>query len=207
MITWFIIGATAVISYLAFQNAELFGKLQFNAAQIIHRKEYYRLISHAFIHANWPHLVVNMMVLYFFGDNVEGYIRYYFGNKATAYFLLLYFGGILAANLWSLIKHKNNYYYNAVGASGAVSAVLFTFIFFNPWEPLYLFMILPIPGILFAAGYLFYSYQMSKKQGDNVAHDAHFLGAIFGFIFPILLKPNLFDNFISNLFSFLWWSL
>jgi len=203
MITFFIIGVTAVISYITFSNRELANKLQFNAAQIIHRKEYYRLVSHAFIHANWIHLNVNMMVLYFFGRNIEAYLAYYFGNKATAYFLLLYLGGILASNGWSLIKHKNNYYYNAVGASGAVSAVLFATIFFQPWEPLYLFAVLPIPGILFAIGYLFYSYQMGKKQNDNVAHDAHFLGAVFGFIFPILLKPNLFDRFIDNLFSFL----
>ncbi|MCY1719597.1 rhomboid family intramembrane serine protease [Prolixibacteraceae bacterium Z1-6] len=203
MITWFIIGVTAVVSYIAFQNHELSNKLQFNAAKIIHQKEYYRLISHAFIHANWPHLVVNMMVLYFFGRNIEAYFGYYFGNNATAYLLLLYFGGILASNIWSLIKHKNNYYYNAVGASGAVSAVLFATIFFQPWEPLYLFAILPIPGILFALGYLLYSYQMSKKQKDNVAHDAHFLGAVFGFVFPILLKPDLFERFIDHLFSFL----
>lgn len=203
MITYFIIGVTAVISYIAFSNHELANKLQFNAAQIIHRKQYYRLVSHAFIHANWTHLIVNMMVLYFFGRNSEAYLGYYFGNKATAYFLLLYFGGILASNGWSLIKHKNNYYYNAVGASGAVSAVLFATIFFQPWEPLYLFAVLPIPGILFAIGYLFYSYQSSKKKNDNVAHDAHFLGAVFGFIFPILLNPSLFDRFIDNLFSFL----
>ena len=203
MIVWFIIGVTVVVSYIAFQNRELSAKLQFNAAQIIHSKEYYRLVSHAFIHANWSHLGVNMLVLYFFGRNTVVYFDHYFGNKATAYFLLLYFGGILASNIWSLIKHKNNYYYNAVGASGAVSAVLFATIFFQPWEPLYLFAIIPIPGILFAAGYLFYSYQMSKKQSDNVAHDAHFLGAVFGFIFPILLKPDLFTHFIHNLFSFL----
>ncbi|MEN8118376.1 MAG: rhomboid family intramembrane serine protease [Bacteroidota bacterium] len=209
MINWLIIGVTALTSYLAFQNANLMGKLQFNAAQIIHRNEYYRLVSHAFIHANWTHLGVNMLVLYFFGRNIvgsgeyPGYFDYYFGNRATAYYLLLYFGGIMASNLWSLIKNRNNYYYNAVGASGAVSAVLFATIFFNPWEPLYLFAVLPIPGILFAIGYLFYSYQMSKKKTDNVAHDAHFLGAVFGFVFPILLKPNLFERFIDNLFSFL----
>jgi membrane associated rhomboid family serine protease len=203
MIVWFIIGVTVLISYLAFQNHDLFSKLQFNAAQIIHRKEYYRLVSHAFIHANWTHLGVNMLVLYFFGRNIDAYFGYYFGNRATAYFVLLYFGGILASNIWSLIKHKNNYYYNAVGASGAVSAVLFATIFFNPWDLLYLFAVLPIPGILFALGYLFYSYRMSKNQSDNVAHDAHFLGAVFGFIFPILLKPDLFDRFIDNLFSFL----
>lgn len=203
MIIWFIIGITVLISYLGFQNRELASKLQFNAAQIIHRKEYYRLVSHAFIHANWSHLGVNMLVLFFFGRNLVTYFEYYFGSRATAFFVLLYFGGILVSNAWSLIKNKNNYYYNAVGASGAVSAVLFATIFFNPWDMLYLFAIIPIPGILFAIGYLFYSYQMSKKQVDNVAHDAHFLGAVFGFVFPILLNPSLFDRFIDNLFSFL----
>lgn len=203
MITWFIIGLTSLISYIAFRDHALSGKLQFNAARIIHRKEYYRLISHAFIHANWSHLIVNMMVLYFFAPNVEVYFEYYFGNKATAYIVALYFGGILASNIWSLIQHKDNYYYNAVGASGAVSALLFASIFFEPWKPLYLFAIIKIPGILFAVGYLFYSYQMSKKQTDNVAHDAHFLGALFGFVFPILLKADLFGIFLDNLFSIL----
>ncbi len=203
MITYIIIGVTALVSFMAFQNHDLMDKLQFNAAKVVHQKQYYRLISHAFIHANWSHLLVNMFVLYFFGKGIEQYFGYYFGNRATVYFMLLYFGGILASNLWSLIKHQNNYYYNAVGASGAVSALLFAFIFLNPWEPLYLFGIVKIPGILFGVGYLFYSYQMSKKSTDNVAHDAHILGAIFGFIFPILLKPQLFTQFIDQLFSFL----
>lgn len=203
MITFIIIGATVLVSFLAFQNHDLMDKLQFNAAKVVHQKQYYRMISHAFIHANWSHLLVNMFVLYFFGRGIEQYFGYYFGNRATAYYLLLYFGGILASNVWSLIKHQNNYYYNAVGASGAVSAMLFAFIFFNPWEKLYFFGIIPIPGILFAVGYLFYSYQMSKKSTDNVAHDAHILGAIFGFVFPILLKPQLFTQFIDQLFSFL----
>ena len=141
MVTWFIIGGTVLVSYLAFQNYSLVEKLQFNAAKIMQGKEYYRLVSHAFIHANWTHLLVNMLVLFFFGRNIEAYFNYYFGNKAIAYFLLLYFGGILVSNIWSLIKHKNNYYYNSVGASGAVSAVLFASIFFNPWEKLLLFAV------------------------------------------------------------------
>lgn len=203
MITYIIIGVTVLISYLAFQNRELMEKLQFNAAKVIHQKQYYRLISHAFIHASWSHLLVNMFVLYFFGHGIEEYFGLYFGNKATAYYLILYFGGILVSNTWSLIKHQNDYYYNAVGASGAVSAMLFAFIFFNPWKPLLLFAVIPIPGILFAVGYLFYSYQMGKKSNDNVAHDAHLLGAIFGFIFPVLLRPELFNQFIDRLFSVL----
>lgn len=199
MITWIIIGITAVVSYMAFQNPALMDKLQFNAAMIIHRKQYYRIISHAFIHVGWMHLAVNMLVLYFFGRNVESYFGYFFGNKATFFYLVLYIGGILVSNAWSLIRHKNDYYYNAVGASGAVSAVLFAFIFLDPWELLYLFAVIPIPGIIFGVGYLIYSYQMGKRKADNVAHDAHFLGAVFGFIFPIILKPELFSRFIELL--------
>ena len=199
MITWIIIGITAAVSYFAFQNSPLMDKLQFNAALIVHRKQYYRIISHAFVHVGWTHLLVNMMVLYFFGPHVEGYFRFEFEDRGTLFFLILYIGGIIISNAWSLIKHQDNYYYNAVGASGAVSSVLFTFIFSNPWEMLYLFAIIPIPGILFAVGYLLYSYQMSRRESDNVAHDAHFLGAVYGFVFPIVLKPELFSRFIELL--------
>jgi membrane associated rhomboid family serine protease len=174
--------------------------LQFNAAKIIHRKQYYRLLSHALLHAGWTHLFVNMLVLFFFGVAVEQYFGYFFGRMAGAYFLVLYVGGTLFSNLIALFRHKNNYYYNAIGASGAVAAVLFTFIFLNPWEKVYFFGIIPIPGIIFAGLYLLYSYQMSRKELDNVAHDAHFMGALFGFIFPVILRPQLFDRFIDQLF-------
>lgn len=200
MATWIMIILTTLVSYVAFSNPELMVKLQFNAAEIIHRKQYYRLLSHAFVHAGWTHLLVNMMVLYFFGVPVESFLGLYFGNKGAALFLLLYGGGLLMSNLWSLIRHRNNYYYNAVGASGAVSAVMFTFIFLDPWQKLYFFGIVPIPGILFAAGYLVYSWYKSKNESDNIAHDAHFLGAVYGFVFPILLKPGLLDRFLDQLF-------
>jgi len=200
MLTWILIGITSVVSYLAFNNQELMEKLQFNAAKVIHQKQYYRLFTHAFVHAGWTHLLVNMLVLYFFGRPVEGFLSYYFGQKAIAFFFLLYGGGILFSNMSALLKHRDNYYYNAVGASGAVSAVLFTFIFLNPWEKLYFFGLLPIPGILFAIGYLVYSWYMSKQESDQIAHDAHFLGALFGFVFPILLKPSLFRHFLDELF-------
>jgi membrane associated rhomboid family serine protease len=201
MITYFIIGITALVSYIAFSNHQLMDKLQFNAAKVIHQKQYYRLLSHALLHASWTHLFVNMFVLFFFGTAVEHYFNYFFGRMGGAYFLLLYAGGTVFSNLYALYKHKNNYYYNAIGASGAVAAALFTFIFLNPWEKVYFFGIIPIPGIIFAGLYLLYSYQMSKKELDNVAHDAHFLGAIFGIIFPVILRPRLFDSFIEQLFS------
>lgn len=198
--TIILIVITVAVSFAAFNNAKMMDMLQFNASKIIYKKEYHRLITHAFVHANWEHLFVNMIVLFSFGQAIEAYFKYNFGNNHILYFFLLYFGGILASNMYALIKHRKNYFYNAVGASGAVASVLFAAIFFDPWNMIYFFGILPIPGIVFAALYLVYSYQMSNKQKDNVAHDAHFLGALFGFIFPILLNARLFELFLDKLF-------
>ena len=198
--TIILIVITVAVSYAAFKSPKLMDQLQFNASKIVHKKEYHRLVTHAFIHANWEHLLVNMIVLFSFGQAIEAYFKYNFGNNAILDYVLLYFGGILVSNIYALIKHRNNYFYNSVGASGAVSAMLFAAIFFDPWNMIYFFGILPIPGIVFAALYLVYSYQMSVKQKDNVAHDAHFLGALFGFIFPILLNPMLFESFLDKLF-------
>lgn len=198
--TIIIIAITSLVSIIAFGRPDLLEKLQFNASKVIHKNEYYRLISHGFVHANWEHLIVNMIVLLSFGRAIEMYFQYGFGRMANAWFLILYFGGMIVSNAYALYKHRNNYYYNAVGASGAVSAVLFAAIFFEPWEKIYFFGILPMPGIVFALLYLGYSYYMSRKQSDNVAHDAHFLGAVFGFIFPVLLNSRLFERFMDKLF-------
>jgi len=198
--TIILIVITVAISYAAFKSPKLMDQLQFNASKIVHKNEYHRLVTHAFIHANWEHLFVNMIVLFSFGQAIEVYFKYYFGNNAILNYAILYLGGILVSNIYALIKHRNNYFYNSVGASGAVSAVLFAAIFFDPWNKIYFFGILPIPGIVFAALYLVYSYQMSTKQKDNVAHDAHFLGALFGFVFPILLNYQLFESFLDKLF-------
>lgn len=198
--TIILIAISVAVSYAAFKSAKLMDMLQFNASKIYHKHEYHRLITHAFVHANWEHLFVNMIVLFSFGGAIEIYFKSQFGNNHILYYFLLYFGGILASNIYALIKHRNNYFYNSVGASGAVASVLFASIFFDPWNMIYFFGILPIPGIVFAVLYLVYSYQMSNKQKDNVAHDAHFLGALFGFIFPILLNPLLFEVFLDKLF-------
>ena len=199
--TLILIALTVAVSYAAFKSPKLMGQLQFNASKIYYKKEYHRLITHAFVHANWEHLFVNMIVLFSFGTAIEKYFKHEFGNLHILYYALLYVGGILVSNLYALFKHHKNYFYNAVGASGAVSAVLFAAIFFDPWNMIYFFGILPIPGIVFAVLYLVYSYQMSVKQKDNVAHDAHFLGAVYGFIFPVLLNPALFEQFIDKLFK------
>lgn len=198
--TILLIAITVLVSYAAFKSERLMDRLQFNASKIYHQHEYHRLITHAFVHAGWEHLFVNMIVLYSFGTAIETYFKAYFGDRELIYYSLLYFGGVLASNIYAMIKHHNNYFYNSVGASGAVSSVLFASIFFDPWNMIYFFGILPIPGIVFAVLYLVYSYQMSHKKSDNVAHDAHFLGALYGFIFPIVLNPALFEMFLDKLF-------
>ena len=197
--TILLIAITALFSILAFKQPDLTYRFQFNPYQILKRKQYARWVLHGFLHANWTHLIINMLVLYSFGLALENHFQQFFGNRAIPYFLLLYFGAILVSPIYSLYKNRSNYHYNAVGASGAVSAVIFAAIFFDPWNKIYFFGLVPVPGIVFAALYLIYSFIMSKRSSDNIAHDTHFFGAVFGFIFPLLLEPSLFSFFIRQL--------
>ena len=203
--TYLLIAITAVITITAFRREEWFSKLQFNAYQIYHRKEVYRLLTHGFLHANWMHLIVNMIVLFFFGPQVEVYLKQILPENipylSRLVYLLFYFTAIIVSSLMSLYKQKDNAWYNAVGASGAVSAVLFFFMFFRPWEMLYFYGIIPIPGIIMGILYLVYSYYMSKKGEDNINHDAHYIGAVFGFIFPLFIDVKLIFFFINQLKS------
>ncbi len=205
-LTLIIIIVTSLISIAGFSRPELSRKFIFNPYLVYHRKELHRLITHSFLHADWAHLIINMIVLLSFGTAVERYFMELAaegvaGHPSTS-FLFLYFAGVIISTLSTLFKHKNNSWYNAVGASGGVSAVLFTSIFFDPWRNLYLFAVLPIPGILFGAAYLAYSHYMSKKAADNVNHDAHFIGAVFGLIFPLFIDPGLIHHFIGQLLNF-----
>ncbi len=201
--TLLIIAITSLISVLALNNKSLFYRLQFNAYQIYHRKEYYRVLTHGFVHANWWHLIINMLVLYFFGVYVEQTLKVLAGQDMIKLpllvYLILYLSAIVFASTISLIKFKDNPMYNSVGASGAVSAVVFFSIFFEPWQKLYLYGVIGIPGIIFAIFYLLYAQFMSRRGGDNINHDAHFLGAVFGFVFPLFIDVNLFKFFLSQL--------
>ncbi len=198
-----LIGVIVVISATAFSQPKIFNKYKFSPYQIIHRKEYIRLVSHGFLHGSWTHLLINMFVLYSFGHAVINYFDFFFPGRGQVMFLLLFFAALIFSSLYSLFKEKDNIYYSAVGASGAVSAVLFTSIFFAPYSLLYLFAIIPIPGIVFGIAYLIYTKIMAQKNIDNIGHDAHFWGAVFGFIFPIIYKPSLFMHFIHELLPFL----
>lgn len=198
-----IIIITSIVSAYAFRDYSIMSKLQFNAYRIVHNREWYRLFSHALLHGGWIHLIINMLVLYSFGNFVISAFGYVFQfMNANLLFILYYVFAVAISSLYSVRKHRNNVYYNAVGASGAVSAVVFTAIFFEPYQMILFFGILPIPGIVFGILYLVYSYYMSKKGMDNIGHDAHFYGAIFGLLFPILLEPKLIKYFLSRLLLF-----
>lgn len=201
-ITLVIIIVTVIVSLYAFENPDVKYKLLFNPYSVVHQKKWYKVISHAFIHADFMHLFMNMYVLYLFGTLVEGFllVNYRFG---VAYYLVLYFGGILFASLPAFYKHSDNIHYNSLGASGAVSAVLFSTIVINPSMSLYLFFIpIPIPAVVFGPLYLLYEYYMGKRGRTNIAHDAHFAGAVFGIFFTLILDFNYFiNNFINQVSS------
>ena len=146
--------AISGISIMGFSQTDVVYKLQFNAWQILRKKEYYRLFTHAFVHGGWMHLIVNMFVLWSFGRGVLYLFSIYFNVNPTLLFLLLFATAIPISSLYSLQKEKNNYHYNAVGASGAVTAVVFASIFLEPYSTIYIYFI-PVPGIVFGAITLF----------------------------------------------------
>ncbi|MFW5656417.1 MAG: rhomboid family intramembrane serine protease [Bacteroidota bacterium] len=195
MITLIIIIITALVTVAAFNDAGIFARLQLNPFQVYHRKEWYRLVTHGFIHVDWGHLIFNMLTLYFFGDAVEAML----GNPL--YYILFYLAAIGISSLTTLFKHKDNYNYNSVGASGGVAAVIFASILLNPQiKIMIMFIPIPISGFIFGILYLIYSQYMSRRNADNINHDAHFLGAVFGFTFPILLNVDYFNEFINQIF-------
>ncbi|WP_106828829.1 rhomboid family intramembrane serine protease [Parabacteroides pacaensis] len=196
MVTYIIVGITVVVSYICFNNREWFIRLALIPYFTVKRNEWYRLITHGFVHADFTHLFVNMFTFWSFGTYMEHLFRYLgYGNGG---YMGLYFGGMIVASIPDLIKHHNNPNYVSIGASGAVSAVLFSSIFFDPWSKILLFAVIPIPGLVFGILYLFYCQYMNKRGGDNINHNAHFYGAVYGFIYPALLNPSLIKVFLSH---------
>lgn len=196
MFTDLLIIVTAAVSIVCFNKYQLFEHLSLKPYRVVQHQEWWRIITHGFVHADWIHLLVNMFTFWSFGGYIETAFEYLgFGKWA---FLTLYFGGIIAASISDIIRYRNAEWYTSIGASGAVSAVLFAAIFLNPWDKILLFAIIPIPGILFGVLYLAYCQYMARQGGDNINHNAHFYGAVFGFVFPILLEPRLFQMFLSH---------
>jgi len=197
-----IIAITSLISIQAFNNYSLFEKLKFNAYKIKHDKESWRFFTYALVHGGWGHLLINMFVLWSFGSLVERNFSLWWGVKGEFYFILLYVSGVLFSTLMDFYKNKDNYYYNAVGASGAVSAIVFASILIHPGGSVFVFPIpIPIPSWLFGILYLVYSAYMAKKGTDNVGHTAHFWGAVVGIVFMLVFAPEIFASFFGYFFN------
>jgi membrane associated rhomboid family serine protease len=196
-ITTIIIVLTSIISFLAFNNPRLMNALIFWPPAVSMRHQYYRFVTCGFVHADIMHLAFNMMTLYFFGKVLE---VYYMGDLGLQqyYYVILYFSALIVANIPSYLKHRDDYNYRSLGASGAVCAVLFAFILLRPWAPIILFVI-KMPAIIYALLFLGYSIYMSRRGGDNVNHDAHLWGALFGILFTIAVRPSVIGSFINEL--------
>jgi membrane associated rhomboid family serine protease len=197
-----IIVITVLISFQANKNPDLKQRFLYIPFQLKHNNEYYRLISHIFIHADISHLAFNMISLYFLGSTLSYYFIDYYGLQlGTTYLLILYFAGAIFASLPSFFKHQDNSSYRSLGASGAVSAVIFAAILWDPSMSLgILFIPFPIPAYIFGPIYLAVEYFSMKRGGTGIAHDAHLGGAVFGILFVLLLNINKGKEFLDLFF-------
>ncbi len=187
-ITLIIIIITGLISFTAFSNQKVIDDLVFYPPAITRHNQWYRFFTCGLIHADIVHLLFNMFSLYFFGDFVESKFSdpALFGDKGKIFYILMYVLALFVCLIPTFFKHKNDYYYRSLGASGAVSAVIFAGILFDPLEPLGFFFLPPIiPGYIFGPLYLILSSYMGRRSKDNINHSAHFWGALFGIAFVL----------------------
>jgi membrane associated rhomboid family serine protease len=186
-ITVIIIIVTCIVSFLAFSNEKLTNELIFYPPAITNENQWYRFITCGFIHADYMHLGFNMYSFYMFGEQVETIFQLVFGASGKAMYVILYLSSLVICLLPTYSKNKDNYYYRSLGASGAVSAIVFTYIFFAPMQKIGLILIpIPFPAIVFGVVYLGVSAYLSKKGSSNINHSAHFWGAIYGIVFFIV---------------------
>ncbi|PZD79255.1 rhomboid family intramembrane serine protease [Mesonia sp. K7] len=195
MVTIVIIAITSIISYKGFQDLSFFEKFKFNIRGI-QNKEHIRYLSSGFLHVDISHLFVNMLTLYFFANVV---IR----DISVLGFLVVYVGSLLIGNLFAYFFHKDEPQYSAVGASGAVMGILYSAILLRPDMTLGLFFVIPIPAYIFGVGYLLYTIYGMKSRTDNIGHDAHFGGAMGGYLLTILLQPRVLTESLMMVFLLL----
>lgn len=199
-ITLLIIIFTVLVSYQGFSKYALIDRLKHSPAREFSEKEYYRLLTSGFVHADWTHLIINMFVLYSFGGYIENFIIHEFGViQGRIIFTAFYLLNIILANIPTAIRQKFNSGFSSIGASGAVSGIIFVFILLKPWAMLLLFFIIPVPAIIAGIGYLIYSSWAAKKGHGRLDHSAHFAGAIAGMAMIILLKNEVLGHFFNRL--------
>ncbi len=198
-VTNLLVAITCVVSFLVMENQVTKSQLLFHPATVRREGEWYRFLTSGFIHADMLHLLINMFVLWSFGNALEtGYFPVFLGEGSTIKFLILYLGGIVVSSIPDYFRHRYNSTYAALGASGGVSAVVFGVIIFAPWQNLYLYGVIAIPQIVAGVGYLWYSWVKDKQANDNIGHMAHFAGAVWGFVFTGLMNPYLFVSFVQQ---------
>lgn len=202
--TYLIIGFTAIISYMMMKDPSKKSSLLHHPYSVKHRKEYQRLLTNGFIHADFMHLLFNMFTLFFFGEIVEAKFEAEFGQVfGKVSFLIFYLSAIVFSCIPSQLKHQDNQYYGALGASGAVSAVLFVSIIMNPTATLLVYFI-PVPAWILGILYIWYSSYASKnRQNDNIGHDAHLFGAIYGCLVMLFIDPQSYPLMIKSIFAWL----
>jgi membrane associated rhomboid family serine protease len=186
-ITLIIVIITVLVSIGGFSNPKIVDDLIFNPPAVSKRNQYYRFFTCGLIHADWAHLIFNMLALYLFGKEVEEAFVALFDKPGRYIYLLMYVSALLVSLLPTYFKNLNNYQYRSLGASGAVSAVIFAGLMLAPETEVYIFFIpIPIPGFIFAPLYLVISALLDKKGNSNINHSAHIWGAIYGLIFVIV---------------------
>lgn len=190
-----IIAITCVVSFIALGNARIMGHLILWPPAVSRQHQYYRLVTYGFIHADGQHLLFNMLTLFFFGQFMEQVYAHYLGSLG---FALFYLGGLVASILPTFLRNRDNPQYRSLGASGAVSAVLFAYILIRPWSTIYIYF-LPVPAILYAVAYIAYSVYMDRRKADNVNHSAHLWGALYGVVFTLVMEPRVAGAFLESL--------
>ena len=208
-VTTAILAITCVVSFMSFSNHKLLNDLIFYPPAITHENQWYRFITCGFIHADIMHLAFNMYSFYMFGNAIETACIEIYGTYGATIYLLLYITSLIACLLPTYFKHKENYNYRSLGASGAVSAIVFAFIFLSPLQGIGLIIIpgLYAPAFIFGFIYLGVSAYLAKKGSGNINHSAHFWGAIYGIIFLIITSIlftdfNALKNFTNQLFFY-----
>lgn len=202
-LTVILIGITVITSILAFNRPEMMDRWMFMPYRIKHRNQWDRFVLSGFIHKDYMHLLFNMFTFYFFGGVVEMFLRYKFGVVlGGALFVIFYLLGIIISDLPTYKKHQEDSYYRALGASGGTAATVFASIILMPLSDICFFGIICLPGFILGVLFLIYSYVKGKQGGDNINHDAHLYGAIFGIAFILILSPSSAGMFLEQIKGF-----